>query len=113
MTSKKISDLPSVINVTGAEILHVVQGGDSRQMTVQEVAHLALSEDFQNIDGFGIATSWDATNRLAVASPASLFTHQGAGHQLKIDKAASTDTASLLYQDNGSGRAEIGLARQR
>ena len=64
----------------------------------------------QNTDGLGIATSWDATNRLAVASEAILFSHAGAGHQLKINKAGPGDTASLLYQTGWSGRAEMGLA---
>lgn len=58
----------------------------------------------------GINTAADSTNRLAMASPASLFTHAGAGHQLKLNKAAPGDTASLLYQTNWSGRAEMGLA---
>ncbi|MEO0771898.1 MAG: DUF2793 domain-containing protein [Pseudomonadota bacterium] len=57
----------------------------------------------------GINTSADATNRLAVASEASLLTHDGAGHQLKINKAGVSDTASLLYQSNFGGRAEMGL----
>ncbi len=35
---------------------------------------------------------------------------RGAGHQLKINKAAAADTASLLFQSNWSGRAEMGLA---
>lgn len=64
----------------------------------------------QGVEGVGIGTSFDATNRLAVAAPATLFSHLGAGHQLKINKAAVSDTASLLYQSNWSGRAEMGLA---
>lgn len=58
----------------------------------------------------GIATTPDATNRLAVAAPASLFTHSGAGHQVKVNKATATDNAALLFQTGWSGRAEIGLA---
>lgn len=57
----------------------------------------------------GVSTSSDATNRLAVSSPASLFSHAGAGHQLKVNKATSGQTASLLFQNNFSGRAEMGL----
>lgn len=57
----------------------------------------------------GVATPADDTNRLAVAAPASLFTHAGAGHQVKLNKASPGDTASLLMQSNFSGRAEIGL----
>lgn len=67
--------------------------------------------DFAQIgaDVLGINTTADATNRLAVSSPATLFTHQGAGHQVKLNKASATDTASLLFQNGFSGRAEIGL----
>ena len=63
-----------------------------------------------NLPGVGIGTMFDAVNRLAVASQATLLTHDGAGHQLKINKAAVADTASLLFQSNWSGRAEMGLA---
>jgi hypothetical protein len=58
----------------------------------------------------GVNTTSDNTNRLSVASPATLLNHAGAGHQLKINKAAATDTASLLFQTGFSGRAEMGTA---
>lgn len=57
----------------------------------------------------GIATAPDDTNRLAVAAAASLFTHAGNGHQIKVNKSSPTDTASLLFQTSFSGRAEMGL----
>ena len=57
----------------------------------------------------GVNTTADATNKLAVASPAVLFNHNGAGHQLKINKAAANETASVLFQTAFSGRAEFGL----
>lgn len=57
----------------------------------------------------GVNATADTTNRLAVASPASLFSHAGAGHQHKINKAATGDTASVLFQTGASGRAEFGL----
>lgn len=66
--------------------------------------------DLQNLDMLGVATSADTTNRLAVASDASLFTHAGAGHQMKLNKAGEADTASLLFQTGWSGRAEMGTA---
>jgi hypothetical protein len=62
----------------------------------------------QNLPGLGVNTSYDATNRLAVTAPATLLTHEGAGHQLKINKAAAADTASLLFQTAWGGRAEMG-----
>jgi hypothetical protein len=64
---------------------------------------------FQNLPQVGIGTAADATNRLAVAGPATLLTHGGAGHQVKVNKATATDTASLLFQSGWSGRAEMGL----
>ena len=63
---------------------------------------------FQNLDYLGVATTANATNRLAVSSEATLLTHAGAGHQLKLNKAGQGDTASLLFQTNWSGRAEMG-----
>lgn len=57
----------------------------------------------------GINATADLTDRLAVAADATLLTHNGTGHQLKLNKATAADTASLLYQDNFSGRAELGL----
>lgn len=56
----------------------------------------------------GIATPAEGVNRLALAGEASLFTHQGAGHQIKINKSAAADTASLLFQTAWGGRAEMG-----
>ncbi|MDZ4118022.1 DUF2793 domain-containing protein [Phaeovulum sp.] len=53
--------------------------------------------------------SADATNRLSINAPASLFNHAGAGHQVKVNKAAATDTGSFLFQTGFSGRAEFGL----
>lgn len=60
-------------------------------------------------DRLGLNTLAEAPNRLAVAGVASLFTHEGTGHQLKVNKAASADTASVLFQRDYLGRAELGL----
>ncbi len=58
---------------------------------------------------FGINGTADDVNKLLLQSEASLFNHDGAGHQFKINKAAETDTASLLYQSAFNGHAEMGL----
>ncbi|QQA45072.1 DUF2793 domain-containing protein [Pelagovum pacificum] len=58
----------------------------------------------------GINATADASNRLAVAAPASLFSHEGAGHRVTVNKAGPAETASLLFQSDWSGRAELGLA---
>jgi hypothetical protein len=62
----------------------------------------------QNAAMLGVGTTADATNRLAVASPAVLFNHAGDSLQVKLNKAASGDNASFLFQTGYSGRAEIG-----
>lgn len=66
--------------------------------------------DLNNLDGLGIGTTADAINRLAVSAPATLFSHEGSGHQIKLNKASATDTGSLLFQSDWSGHAEMGLA---
>lgn len=65
---------------------------------------------FQNLDGLGVNTTFDGINRLAVSSDATLLTHDGQGHQLKLNKNDSTDTASLLFQTGWMGHAELGTA---
>ena len=73
-------------------------------------------QDLTNSDSYGeyltlgVNASADTTNRFALSSEASLFNNSGNGHQLKINKAQASDTASLLFQTGYSGRAEFGLA---
>lgn len=63
-----------------------------------------------NLDMLGISATPDATSRFALSAAASLFNNAGNGHQIKVNKAAASDTASLLFQTNWSGRAEMGTA---
>ncbi|MDP2080628.1 MAG: DUF2793 domain-containing protein [Pseudotabrizicola sp.] len=58
----------------------------------------------------GISATADPVNRLSVNAAATLLNHAGGGHQVKINKAAAVDTASLLFQSGFSGHAEMGLA---
>lgn len=63
---------------------------------------------------FGVNTTADTANRLAVKSDAILFNYDDVtpGNddcQVKINKKAEGDTASLLFQSGASGRAEFGL----
>ena len=62
----------------------------------------------------GVNGTADATNRLVVKSDALLFSHDdvtpGNGSvQAKLNKSTVGGTVSLLFQDNYSSRAEIGL----
>ena len=69
----------------------------------------AAGDQAARFDRLGLGTASDSNNRLAVAGPAALFTHGGSGgHQIKINKAAAADTASLLFQTGWGGRAEMG-----
>lgn len=70
---------------------------------------LPVAPELQNLDGLGVGTTSDATNRLAVSGDATLLTHEGADHRLTVNKASGGDTASLLFQSGWSGRAEMGL----
>jgi hypothetical protein len=63
-----------------------------------------------SLERLGINAAPDATNRFAVSAPSSLFSHAGHGHQVKINKSADAETASLLFQSNWTGYAEMGLA---
>lgn len=65
---------------------------------------------FDNLPGVGVNATADSTNRLSVSADATLLNNEGAGHQLKINKSGTADTASLLFQSAFSGRAEMGLA---
>lgn len=71
-------------------------------------AWVKTQDVMQNISLLGVNATADATNKLAVKSPAVLLDNTGAGVQVKVNKNASGDTASFLFQDAYSGRAEIG-----
>lgn len=81
----------------------------ARLLAYQGGAWAAATPDLDNLDGVGIGTTAAAVNRLAVAADAVLLSHDGAGHQLKINKAGAGETGSLLYQSGWTGHAEMGL----
>ncbi len=70
---------------------------------------------FQNLSMLGVNTSANSTNKLAVKSNAVLFAalefaNGGSGDlRFLVNKEAAAKTASLLFEDNWSGRAENGL----
>lgn len=67
------------------------------------------TESWDGISPLGLNTQADTVNRLAVSSDASLFTHDGAGHSVKVNKSGANETASLIFQESFIGHAEIGL----
>ena len=64
----------------------------------------------QDLDMLGIGGAADDTNRLVVQADGALFSHAGAGHRLSLNKASVTETASVLFQSDWTGHAEMGLA---
>lgn len=72
-------------------------------------ADYASTLALQNVPLLGVNAAADSANKFSVASAGVLFNHVGNGVQAKLNKNASTDSASLLYQTGFSGRAEIGL----
>jgi len=105
------------VYVDGAWQFHVPQpgwaatraGANSLRVWTGSAWVAASPDTLDNMIHLGINTTADSTNRLAVASPATLLTHAGNDHRLKLNKASAGDTASLLFQSNWSGRGEIGL----
>ena len=82
--------------------------GDAQQAVVLSAGGWTAPETaFQQL---GVNAAPDAVNRLAVASEAALFSHDGTDHRLKINRSGASDTASILFQTGFTGGAEIGLA---
>ena len=75
-----------------------------------------LGSRLGTVTRFGVNTTADDTNRLSVRSEAVLFSaieddNGGSGDiRVVVSKEAEPDTASLLFQNGFSGRAELGLA---
>jgi hypothetical protein len=71
--------------------------------------------DAATLATLGIGTASDPTNPLSVTANNVLFNELSTGSggtgdiRVKLNKATSGNTASFLYQDGFSGRAEIGL----
>jgi hypothetical protein len=97
------------LTVTPKPGWRAAKGGELRVWTGDAWVLPGLT-DLNDLSGLGVNATFDAENRLTVASPAVLLTHLGNDHQLKINKAKSEDTATVLFQTDWSGRAEMGLA---
>lgn len=67
------------------------------------------SKELNNLTGLGINCECDNDNKLAIKSNYVLFDNNGGDSKIKANKSTTTQTASHLFQDNYSGRAEFGL----
>ena len=66
-------------------------------------------QGYNDLEYIAINTEVDSYNRISVAADATLFSHEGRGHQLKINKNDIQDTASIVFQSDYKGHAELGL----
>ena len=67
------------------------------------------SKELNNLTGLGINCEFDEDNKLMVKSDYVLFDNNGGDSKIKANKSTTTQTASHLFQNNYSGRAEFGL----
>lgn len=67
-----------------------------------------VSRAASSLPAVGVGTPADANNPLSVYGASALF--NGTSFNVAINKSASANTASILFEDAFSGRAQIGLA---
>jgi len=67
-----------------------------------------LSRAASSLPAVGVGTPADAGNPLSVYGASALF--NGASFNVAINKSTAANTSSILFQDDFSGRAQIGLA---
>lgn len=79
----------------------VLQGNGAGKWTIVE-------RSTSNLPALGIATPADTANPLSVYGASALF--NGASFNITVNKSAAANTASVVFQDGFSGRAQIGLA---
>jgi hypothetical protein len=89
MADTKISALPSAGALAGTEPLPIVQGGDTKKTTVQDVANLVTTPDLQQVTDVGFTT----TNRLV--------SDDGAGN------AATLNNGVVVIQTGNTGSVDI------
>jgi hypothetical protein len=126
MADTKISALPSAGALAGTEPLPIVQGGDTKKTTVQDVANLVTTPDLQQVtdvgfattnklssdDGAGNATTLNngvidiATGNTGVVSINSSQATADYTAQLP-DKPTGTETFAMLSDLTGAGVASV------
>ena len=83
--------------------------GSAQGFVHQAGAWVAQEIATDNLAQIGVNTTADTTNRLSVRAPQTLFTHEGAGHRMVLNKASAADSAEIVWQSNWSGRAVLAL----
>ncbi|MDR3461526.1 MAG: phage tail protein [Beijerinckiaceae bacterium] len=104
------SDNPTMLSVgsggTGASSAQAARANIGAAASGHNSDIVSLTE----LGGIGINTAVDTSvNLLSVKSKSVLFDNVGGGVQLIVDKAATSDSGSILYQTGYSTRALAGL----
>lgn len=94
-----LDDLSDVA-ITSVAVNHVLQHNGT---------NFVNQANLEGLSGLGVNATSDSTNKLSVSSDAVLFNNNGTDSQVKVNKNTTTDTASHIFQNNFSGRAEFGL----
>jgi hypothetical protein len=66
-----------------------------------------VDQAMSNLGAVGVGTAADPNNPLSVYGASALF--NGASFSFTINKAAAADTASIIFEDGFSGRAQMGI----
>jgi len=88
---------------------------DSTQRVFDGQTWKVTSGEISTLAKLGIGTDADNTNRLAVKSPAALFTHDDQAAtptgdmRVIVNRNSDSDTASITFQTSHQGSAEFGL----
>ena len=91
-------------------IAYVISGNRLRVHDGAAWSEPVAASELRNLQRVGVNATASGANRLAVAADATLLTAETADHRLVVNRGTATGTASLLFQSEYSGRAEMGLA---
>ncbi|MDR3407930.1 MAG: hypothetical protein P4L68_05480 [Methylovirgula sp.] len=103
-----------VVDTTNNRLV-IQDGTTAGGFAAAKLAEIVPAGGSGQVAALGIGTAADPANPLSVTADNVLFNELSASSggtgdvRVKLNKAAATNTASLLYQDGFSGRAEIGL----
>ena len=106
----ELSGVPSNFTPAAHAATHVSAGSDPLSISASQVSGIPASLATQNIDNLGrlgIGTT-DTGNNFSFKGPSALFASTG-DMNVTVSKNSSTNTASFIFDDNYSARAQFGL----
>jgi hypothetical protein len=91
-------------------LAYVVDQGNFLHFNAAGWQSLIATSALQSLPALSINMTPTGSERFSVQDDASLLNHDGSDHRLKINKAAQSNTASVLFSENFVSKAEVGLA---